>query len=432
LFSRRLVNWDTNDFAPRIGLSYAPDGKTTVRFGYGMFYAQDTANSVFDMGRNFGARDTNLQPGVANIINFEDGPWATKAGAGSVTCSNWDGACFNGLYTFGNDAGRVTPNIQQWVLNAQRQVTDTLLLEVGYMGSVGHNLQKMHGWNQPLLLAGPDDTSSARDRRPWGADAFGTIQIISSLGNSNYHALGVKLLQRNANGLTYLLGYTFSKSIDDTSAIRTNGGDNLFPRNFYDFNNERGLSQFHTSQRLTASILYDLPLRFDNSLLETLAGGWQLGSILTFSTGTPRGQGTCGNVRFGGDQGGGADATGVNPNVNGGPESFWSKGSNGLQNSFSCGGFNEGEAVDPTFVYRYGNSTRNSLTAPGFRNMDFSATKNFRINESMGVEFKFESYNATNHPNWNPPSNSLTSPQYGRIISARDMRTNQFALKFNF
>ena len=64
--------------------------------------------------------------------------------------------------------------------------------------------------------------------------------------------------------------------------------------------------------------------------------------------------------------------------------------------------------------------------------MDFSATKNFRINESMGVEFKFESYNATNHPNWNPPSTSLTSTQFGRITSARSMRTNQFALKFNF
>ena len=91
-----------------------------------------------------------------------------------------------------------------------------------------------------------------------------------------------------------------------------------------------------------------------------------------------------------------------------------------------------GEEVDPTFPYRYGNSTRNSLIGPGVANMDFSANKNFRITESMGLEFRFESYNASNHPNWNPPSTSLTSPQYGRIISARAMRINQFALKFNF
>ncbi len=431
LYSRRLVRWDTNDFAPRIGISWAPDEKTTVRTGYGVFYAQDTANPVFDMGRNFGARDTNTQADILNTINLEIGPWATKSGAGSVTCSNWDGACFNGLYTFGNDPGRHTPNIQQWVLNVQRQVTDTLMFEVGYMGSVGHNLQKMHGWNQPLLRAGPDDITSTRERQPWGADAFGIIQTIDSLGNSNYNALGVKLLQRSNNGLTYLLGYTWAKSIDDSSAIRTNGGDNLFPINFYDFSNERALSQFHTGQRLTASILYDLPLRFDNGLLEALAGGWQVGTILTFSTGTPRNHGGCpGNPTFGGS--GGADANGTNPNVNGGPEAFWSKGSNGLQNSYYCGGKIAGETVDPTFPYRYGSGTRNDLIGPGYRNMDFSATKNFKINESMGVEFKFESYNATNHPNWNPPSTSLTSTQYGRITSARDMRTNQFALKFNF
>jgi hypothetical protein len=124
--------------------------------------------------------------------------------------------------------------------------------------------------------------------------------------------------------------------------------------------------------------------------------------------------------------------TGTNPNINGGPEAFWSKGSDNRQNSYYCGGFNAGETVDPTFPYRYGNSTRNDLLGPGYRNMDFSATKTFRIDESKNVEFKFESYNATNHPNWNPPSTSLTSTQFGRITSARSMRTNQFALKFNF
>jgi hypothetical protein len=433
LFSRRMVRWDTNDFAPRLGISYAPDAKTTVRMGYGMFYAQDTANPVFDMGRNFGARDTNLQPGFINTVNMDQGPWKTKAGEGSVTCSNWDGACFNGLYTFSNDAGRSTPNIQQWVLNIQRQVTDTLLFEVGYMGSVGHNLQKMHGWNQPLLRAGPGDNTSANDRRPWGADAYGVIQTISGLGNSSYNALGVKLLQRSKNGLTYLMGYTWARSIDDSSAIRTNGGDNLFPRAMYDFSGERGLSQFHTGHRLTASILYDLPLRFDNSLVEAIAGGWQVGTILTFSTGTPVNHGTCPGSPTVGASEYMADATGINPNS--GPktaESFWSKGSNGVQNSYYCGGFIPGEDKDPGFPYRYGNTARNDLITPGFRNMDFSATKNFRINETMGVEFKFESYNATNHPNWNGPSSSLTSTQFGRITSARDMRTNQFALKFNF
>src|SRR5690606_14613884 len=95
-------------------------------------------------------------------------------------------------YTFSNDAGRVTPNIQQWVFNLQRQVSSTLMIEAGYMGSVGHNLQKMHGWNQPTLRSGPGDNTTENQRRPWGGEEYGVIQIISSLGNANYHAFAFK------------------------------------------------------------------------------------------------------------------------------------------------------------------------------------------------------------------------------------------------
>lgn len=420
LYSRRLIKWDTNDFAPRLGISWAPDAKTTIRTGYGFFYAQDTANPVFDMARNFGARDTNRGTDAIPTVNF-DGPWASKAAGGA--CSNWSGNCVNGLYTFANDAGRKTPNIQQWVFNLQRQVTSTFMVEAGYMGSVGHNLQKMHGWNQPLLRAGPGDITSENQRRPWGGEEYGVIQTISSLGNSNYHAFALKALQRTDNGLTYLVGYTWAKSIDDTSAIRTNGGDNLFPANHYDFSSERGLSQFHTKHRLTASILYDLPLRFDNNLVEALAGGWQAGAIFTFSTGTPIGQAGCGNYNFG--AGGRPDVTGIDPNS--GPktaQAWWSKGADGRQNSYTCS--------DPGIAYRYGNSSRNQLITPGVANMDFSLTKDFRITESMALEFRFESFNFTNHPNWNAPSTSFDTVQYGVITAAGAMRTNQFGLKFNF
>jgi hypothetical protein len=290
---------------------------------------------------------------------------------------------------------------------------------------VGHNLQKMHGWNQILLRSGPDDLSSTAQRRPWGDVAFGTVQIISSLGNSNYNALGVKLLQRSSNGLTYLFGYTWGKSIDDTSAIRTNGGDNLFPYSPYNHGQERNVSQFHTSHRVTASVLYDLPFSFDNGLVEALAGGWQLGTILTFSTGTPRNHGGSNCTRHGAINRGG-DATGINPNIGGPAEQFWSAGPDGVQNSWDCG------ETEDAMAYRVGSAQRNSLIGPSYANMDFSLNKNFAMTETVGVELRFESYNLTNHPNWNAPSGSFTSVQYGRVRTARAMRINQFALKFNF
>jgi hypothetical protein len=177
---------------------------------------------------------------------------------------------------------------------------------------------------------------------------------------------------------------------------------------------------------LTASILYDLPLRFENKLVEALAGGWQAGAIFTFSTGTPRNHGSCGNYNFGAS--GVPDATGINPNEGPGTtEAFWSKGADGRQNSYICD-----LKADPGLAYRYGNSTRNDLIGPGTRNMDFSLTKNFKVTESVGVEFRFESFNFTNHPNWNGPSTSFDSTQYGVITSAGSMRTNQFGLKLDF
>ena len=139
--------------------------------------------------------------------------------------------------------------------------------------------------------------------------------------------------------------------------------------------------------------------------------------------GTPIGQAGCGNYNFGG--GGRPDATGINPND--GPktaEAFWSKGADNRQNSYTCS--------DPGIAYRYGNSTRNQLLSPGVANMDFSLSKDFRITESAAVEFRFESFNFTNHPNWNTPSTSFDNIQYGRITSSGSMRTNQFGLKFNF
>ena len=124
----------------------------------------------------------------------------------------------------------------------------------------------------------------------------GRLQTIANVSTSNYNAFAIKGQQRLSNGLTYLLGYTWSRAIDRGSGIRTQSGDNLFPKNNYDLDFERGMAQFHTGHRFTASVLYDLPLRFDNNVLETVAGGWQVSSIVTLSGGQPFVGGTCGDL----------------------------------------------------------------------------------------------------------------------------------------
>jgi hypothetical protein len=82
--------------------------------------------------------------------------------------------------------------------------------------------------------------------------------------------------------------------------------------------------------------------------------------------------------------------------------------------------------------YRQGNITRNMYISPGVANWDFSLTKKFRVSERMNVDLRFESFNFANHPQWNSPDTGVNSLNYGVITGARAMRTNQFALKFNF
>jgi hypothetical protein len=235
----------------------------------------------------------------------------------------------------------------------------------------------------------------------------------------------VKVQQRFSKGLTYLVGYTWSKAIDTGSAIRTNGGDRLFPQSSYDFSVERALSQFHTGRRFVASFLYELPFGqgkpWANSsrLAGWIIGGWQLGSIVTFSDGTPINVGNIGDRANVGVENW-PDATGISPFVeNPTTERFWNIA-----------------AFDPNntaLQYRNGNAGRNVLLTPGLRNWDFSLHKNFRVTEGHRLEFRFESFNFSNHPNWNSPGgDSRNANTFGVINSARTMRESQFALKYVF
>lgn len=415
---------DRNDFAPRFGVAYRFDDKTTVRTGYGIYYAQDTGNPVFDMGRNFGVRQTARSQDLFPLDNLDD-PWANQRSSG---CGDYTGPCFVRLYTFANDANRRTPYVHQYLFNIQRQVTDSLLLEVGYSGSAGHKLQRMYGFNTPIERSGPLDRTSTRERRPFG-DVFGRIQTIGNVVNSNYNALGVKVQQRFSKGLTYLIGYTWAKSIDNGSAIRTNSGDVLFPTNNYNLRKERGLSQFNTPHRFTASILYQIPTKFSSRALETIVGGWQLGSIVTLSTGTPIYGGHCSDLNGTGQNNRG-DSTGDPHAANPTPQEFWKKNADGRAATIACNvpdsaGFNQ-------LTYRDGDRGRNTLQRPGFRNWDFSVMKDFALTEKYRLQFRFESFNFANHPNWNNPNSNPRSRNFGVITSAREMRTNQFALKLIF
>ena len=414
-----LIKADKRNFAPRIGLAYNLTNKWTIRTGFGMFYAQDTNNPImFEMGRNLAGRirirsDQEL-PNVGT-----SNPFSSLRG----NCSNWSGFCeAAGTLLYVVDTNRRTPYIEQYIFNLQRQVTSNLVLEVGYLGNQGHRLQRFKQQNVAVLRNGPSDTRTLTQRSPW--PILGQFDSKNGIGNSNYNGLSFKLTQRFSHGLTYLTAFTWSKAIDYGSALRPADGETTTPINPYDFRQDRGLASHHVGKRFVTSILYDLPVGRGKALAnwggipDKILGGWQLGSIVTFSQGTPRTPSPIGdttNTGFGTYP----DATGISPiPTDRSVTRFW-----------NVAAFN---TTNPELVYRYGNTTRSVLLNPGIRQWDFSLMKNFQIVERHSLQFRFESFNFPNHPNWNAPSSDATSPTFGVVQTARTMRQIQFGLKYSF
>ncbi len=418
LLGRETVNRDKNDFAPRVSFAYRPSEKWTVRTGLGVFYVQDIVEARFDLSRNVGGRSQFTADSERPNANLSD-PWRFEGGA----CRNFSGPCQGPTFTLANNTNRRTPYMMQWILNVQRQLGSDTVVEAGYIGSGGHKLELLRVWNQPVLRKGPTDARTLLQRSPF--PAYGLIQTLDNHGNSNYHGLGLKAQRRFSKGLTYLAGFTWAKSTDGGSSVRNNTGENQFATDNYNLRREHALSQFHNGHRFVTSVLYELPFGKGKRLMNTggavnlILGGWQVGTILTLSDGTPINVGQIGDPLLIGTPNV-PDATGISPIPSDrSPDKFW-----------NAAAFN---VTNPELVYRYGNGGRNLLTTPGLKQWDFALSKDIQIRENHKVEFRFEAFNFPNHPNFNPPGVDVRIPAtFGRITTARTMRELQFGFKYIF
>lgn len=417
---RSLVANDRNDWAPRVGVAFNPSLRWTLRTGVGLFFSQDIGNARFDMSRGLTGRDTHVADQERPDSELSD-PWAFSRQ--NFTCSGWDGVCIGRPFVLANVFGRRTPYVWQWVFDIQRQLTDSIMLQAGYQGNAGHKLERLRGFNQAVNRTGPADRSSRASRRPW--PVYGTVQEVDGVVNSNYHALTLKAESRLSRGATFLVNYTWSKAIDTGSGIRTSGGDRLFPADNYNLGIERGLSQFHIGQRFVASILYEFPVGPGHMLLNgkgvlgKVLGGWQVGGIISLSEGPPR---TVGHIGDRNDNGANnyPDATGVSPFLETPTtERFWN--------------IEAFDTTNPELRYREGSVGRSTLRDPGFANWDFSLLKQVQIRETQSLQFRFEAFNFSNHPNWHPPGNNARSARnFGRIFGAKTMRELQLGIKYIF
>jgi carboxypeptidase family protein len=414
----RLVFDDKKNFAPRIGWAWNPNEKWSARAGTGIFYMQDTGNPRFDMARNLSGRRRDNTLLLTPDLTFD----APFRGSGAGSANDCGVApplvCLTNVYVLGNMPNRKTPYMLQYLFNVQRELGTSTALEVGYLGSRSYRLERMFDWNETI----PGVTGSVQSRKPY--PEFTKVQEIGNVAKARYNSLAMKLTRRLSQGLSVLGGYTFSKSTDNGSGIRTLPGDTLFPQDSFCLACEWGLSIFDVRHRFVSSVLYELPFGDGKPFLKSgiggaVLGGWQLSTIITKSSGFPR------NVIVGTDTsntGGGQDrpnTTGSNPNLPGDQQS--------VARWFNTAAY----VVQPAGTW--GNAGRNTVIGPGILNVDASIIRNFRLMRNKTLQFRIEAFNALNNPIWDDPNTTVTNLLYGTINRTRKpMRELQLGVKFVF
>jgi TonB dependent receptor len=278
-----LVPPDRNNFAPRFGFAWRPFGnnRNVVRGSYGVFFEAQNANNEILFG-SFNYPD-QLSYQLTNDVINPSFRWSslfpTQVTAGAIG--------FNSL-----DQRMPIGYIQQWSFNLQRELRPNLAFEAGYMGSKGTKLDWRNSANQAVLDADPAHPTPLASRQPIPAFAANAL-IITRDGFSTYHAFLARLERNFSNGLQFLVSYTFSKSIDNSSFAGNIGAQPAQPANTYNRSNEKGLSYFDVPQRLAVSYVWDLPFgrgrRYLNQhgFVDAVLGGWQLAGITQMQTGNP-------------------------------------------------------------------------------------------------------------------------------------------------
>jgi hypothetical protein len=433
---RRLWETDKNNFAPRIGLAWRPFGgtSTVIRAGFGIFYNyQIVGNGITPLSRNspFRQRQTagpfppSARPSLANA--FTGNPSVVAPGI---------------------DEHFRTAYIGQWSLGLQREVTKNTVIDIAYLGSEGHKLPIGININQAFLPSAeciaqpsrPDCTVAAR--RPY--KGFGNIAggFISSVGNSSYHGLQVRLERRLQTGLSFISSYTWSKSIDYNSGISTGSDSSGDLQDARNLRAERAVSDYDVTHRWVLSYVYDLPFGRNSSLNKAarfFISGWQLSGILTLQTGRPF------TVFTGLDQ----SNTGANadrPNLIGdwrvpkpGPDR-WFNPCTLLPDGKTTRNCRPGDkpAWQINAPGTFGNAGRNILRGDGLSNFDLGVARFFKITERQSIQFRAEVFNLANHPNFFFPNANASSSAFGTISRAASQsqtgaqRQIQLALKYLF
>ena len=387
-FGFAVTNTVYNTFAPRVGFSYSltNDNLTVLRGGYGYFHDR-WSQFVSTVRNNYPFNQS------ASIFNtsFSNPAQGTRR-VFPIALTN-----FNSPWEI--------PYMQKWSLGIQRQLPWELLLDVAYVGSKGTGLIRARDINEPAAsVAVASGQVSPNAVRPYLGLAG--ITTYETTANSSYHSLQTSFVRRLSAGFAVQGSYTYSKTLDNTSTpMNSYAPDRL----------ERALSGFDRTHILVVSYIWELPLARSSVGWKRLAfQGWQVSGISRFETGVPMTIGIAGDRA--GVGGGAQRASAVGLVIRPKTITQW---------------FDQASFVNPA-LGAFGNTGRGIVRGPGGNNWDVSFSKRTMLKENIQLQFRAEFFNLFNHTQWAGVGTTVGAGTFGQVVSARDPRITQLALRLLF
>jgi len=476
--SRTLSDMWDKGIGPHIGFAYSKDAKTVFRGSYSRSFGSlvsvsgSTHNSGFTLTQSF----SNGTAGVLPTYTLDNGmpPWTAPPFINPSVSNGTSVAWFQG-----NETTKL-PAYDNFTFSVQRQLTNSMVAEIGYNGVAGEHLQtELLQYNQlnPSFLTafgtvaqsvtvlnslvGSPAANAAGIKAPfpgfnalWGSRAtvaqalrpFPQYTVIDTYagqgdhsGHSTYHALITKFTKRVSSGLTFQTSYVFSKILTDSDTA----WGTQYAANFFNRGLEKSIGQFDVTHDFKFAGVYDLPFGKGQRFLTSgpaswIVGNWRLASINVYDSGTPVGISSSLTLPIYSLGAGGRVApyvtsySGWQPSYSGG----FDPGKDNFFVPYGTGPFpTQGSA---TALNGIGNSTRYNPKLRFFPNLNenLSVTRTFPIRESVRLEFRAEAFNVMNRVRFGTGNTQLQSQSFGVLTGAASQintpRQMQLAAKLYF
>lgn len=436
----RLYTPQRTNFSPRLGLSYDPfgDGKSAIRAGFSLAFQPhhgqsisgaralppDALQGVVQPSNRIGTRilygiPVPFNPDFARGLNAQGGV-NTPAGQNPIRPTGFV----------------VNPTIktqysQSWFFNLQREIWNGWIIEAGYNGTRGVNLERIDDVNRFAgdLLDGKEDRINPN---------FGTLLFVTNGVDSYYHAGTLEIRRNLTNRFSLQANYRWSKWLDTSSDTSTGQfADNSEPGkgavNIDCLRCERGRSLFDIPHRFSAQLLWAPEFNPGLRWVAWAVRGWQVAAIVTRQSGRPfsvwNGAAATAGGDYNRDGGGGAVGGGFYDRPN-------APAPGAVKSAFDNQDFLTG--LFPASIFpapapgQSGTLGRNTFRGPKYASLDLSFARIFSVRENKQIQLRIEAFNAFNQTNLYLPNADLSLGNFGRSTQAFEARTLQIGARFIF